>query len=281
VAAIRITLRQLEIFAAIYQEGSITRAARRIGLSQAATSQALAELENQLQRRLFDRKGRRIVGNAAGRELLPAAIQVLDRVGDIEAGAGRQAVNLRLYASLTVGNYMLPALVARFARRRPDARFHLAIGNTEQVVRSLVQFESDAGWIEGLSRHPDLDAVAWREDRLVIVAAPGHPLAGRRAAASALAEARWVLREKGSGTRAVFEDAIEGKFRLVTPMPSVLEGFDLGAGFLARRALEKDIVRCLAVERRVQVNQVHAFIVENSAQDGEVVAIVELVHPAV
>ncbi|MGP8247940.1 MAG: LysR substrate-binding domain-containing protein [Bryobacteraceae bacterium] len=214
-AAIRITLRQLEIFAAIYQEGSITRAARRIGLSQAATSQALGELENQLQRRLFDRNGRRIVGNAAGRELLPAAIQVLDRVGDIEAGAGRHPVNLRLYASLTVGNYMLPSLVARFARRHRDARFHVAIGNTDQVVRSVLQFESDAGWIEGLSRHPDLDAFPWREERLAIIAAPGHPLAGRRATAAALAEARWVLREKGSGTRAVFEDAIEGRFRLL------------------------------------------------------------------
>lgn len=248
-AAIRIALRQLEIFAAIYQEGSITGAARRIGLSQAATSQALAELENQLQRRLFDRKGRRIVGNAAGRELLPAAIQVLDRVGDIEAGAGRQAVNLRLYASLTVGNYMLPALVARFARRRPDARFHLAIGNTEQVVRSLVQFESDAGWIEGLSRHPDLDAVAWREDRLAIVAAPGHPLAGRRAAAPALAEARWVLREKGSGTRAVFEDAMEGKFRLLH-VPVELGGIGAikravmhgaGLGCISRSAVEPEL----------------------------------------
>jgi DNA-binding transcriptional LysR family regulator len=76
----RITLRQLEIFAAIYQEQTVTGAARRIGLSQAATSQALAELENLLERRLFDRHGRRVVLNANGRELLPASIQVLDRV---------------------------------------------------------------------------------------------------------------------------------------------------------------------------------------------------------
>ena len=62
----QITLRQLEIFIAIYQEGTITGAADRIGLSQAATSQAIAELENQLQRRLFDRNGRRLKQNAAG-----------------------------------------------------------------------------------------------------------------------------------------------------------------------------------------------------------------------
>jgi len=211
----QITLRQLEIFTAIYQEGSITRAAHRIGLSQAATSQALTELENQLRRRLFDRNGRRIVGNAAGRELLPAATQVLDQVRDIEAGAGNRPLNIKLCASLTVGNYMLPSLIARFTRRHKDARFHLAVGNTDYVVAAVRQFESDAGWVEGFTRHPDLEAFPWREDKLVIIAAPGHPLAGRRATAAMLADQRWVLREEGSGTRAVFEDAIEGRMRLL------------------------------------------------------------------
>lgn len=211
----QITLRQLEIFTAICQEGTITQAARRIGLSQAATSQALAELEDQLQRRLFDRNGRRLKGNASGRELLPAAIQVLDRVRDIEAGAGQSSLSIRLCASLTVGNYMLPSLIARFVRRHGKARFQMEVGNTDHVVTSVRQFESDAGWIEGFFRDPDLHSFPWREDRLVIIAAPNHPLAGRKATAAALAETPWVLREKGSGTRAVFEEAIAGEFRLL------------------------------------------------------------------
>jgi DNA-binding transcriptional LysR family regulator len=211
----QITLRQLEIFAAICQQGTITGAARRIGLSQAATSQALAELENQLQRRLFDRHGRRLQQNAAGSELFPHAIEVLDRVRDIERGAGEPYFHIRLCASLTVGNYMLPSFIGRFARRHPGARFQMAIGNTEHVVAAVRQFESDAGWVEGLARDPELRSVAWREDRLVIIAAPNHPLAGRRATAAALAEAAWVLREKGSGTREVFEEAIAGQFNLL------------------------------------------------------------------
>ena len=245
----QITLRQLEIFAAIYREGSVTRAAHRLALSQAATSQALAELENQLQRRLFDRNGRRIVGNAAGRELLPAASEVLDRVREIEAGTGRRPLNLNLFASLTVGNYMLPPLIARFTRRRREAHFHLAIGNTEHVVASLLQFESDAGWIEGFSRHPDLAAFPWREDRLVIVAPPGHALAGKRASPAILAEARWVLREKGSGTREVFDDAIANSFRPLHP-PVELGGIGAikravmcGAGLscISRSAVEPEL----------------------------------------
>jgi DNA-binding transcriptional LysR family regulator len=210
----QITLRQLEIFAAICQEGTITGAARRIGLSQAATSQALAELENQLQHRLFDRHGRRVVANASARELLPEATEVLDRVRDIQGGASIRPLRLGLCASMTVGNYMLPSVVARFSRRYPDARFHIEIANTERVVASVRQFESDAGWIEGVAHASDLKAIRWREDRLVIVAAPAHPLAGRRAGPGALAEARWVFREQGSGTRSVFEDAIAGRFSL-------------------------------------------------------------------
>jgi DNA-binding transcriptional LysR family regulator len=248
-ASMQITLRQLEIFAAIYREGAITRAAQRIGLSQAATSQALAELENQLQRRLFDRNGRRIVGNSAGRDLFPAAIQVLDRVRDIAAGAGHGQMNIKLCASLTVGNYMLPSLIARFTRRHRDAHFHLEIGNTAHVIASVQQFDSDAGWVEGLSRHPDLEAFPWREDKLVIVAAPGHPLAGRQATAAALADARWVLREKGSGTRDVFEEAIAGRFR---PLKVPLEFGGVGAvkravmagaglGCISRSAVEPEL----------------------------------------
>src|SRR5262249_46886086 len=148
--------------------------------------QALAELENLLERKLFDRHGRRIVLNAAGRQLLPAAADILDRVPDIEGAAAHRPVRIRICARLTAGHYMLPPHIARFARSHRDYQFHVDLGNTEQVVESLLRFESDAGWIEGLLQHPDLTAYPWREDELVIVSRPGHPLAGRRASAAQL-----------------------------------------------------------------------------------------------
>jgi DNA-binding transcriptional LysR family regulator len=258
----RITLRQLEIFAAVCQEGTLTSAADRVGLSQAAASQALAELEGQLQRRLFDRKGRRLKENTTGRELLPDAIQILDRVRQIESGAG-QAVNIRIAASLTVGNYMLPDFVGRFARRHPHAHFRMEIGNTEFVAASVRQFESDAGWIEGLARHPDLLSFPWREDQLVIIAAPNHPLAGRQATPEALAKESWVLRETGSGTREVFEDAIAGKFQL-SRVPIELGGIGAtkravmaGAGLscISRSVIELELnARQLALVRTPWLN---------------------------
>ena len=215
-----ITLRQLEIFAAIYREQTVTGAARKIGLSQAAASQALAELENLLQRKLFDRHGRRVVLNPTGRQLLPAAVDVLDRVRDIEIGGKHNTASVSALASLTVGNYILPNIIDRFVRTHRSYNFHVGIGNTDQVVESLLRFESDVGWIEGLAEHSDLAAFPWRRDELVIVVKPGHPLAGRKASPDDLAASTWVLREKGSGTRAVFERAISGKFR---PLPARIE----------------------------------------------------------
>jgi DNA-binding transcriptional LysR family regulator len=211
----QITIRQLEIFAAIYRERTVTAAARKIGLSQAATSQALAELENLLQRKLFDRHGRRISLNSTGRQLVPAAVEVLDRVRDIEVAGTRHPSSVFAFASLTVGNYILPEIIARFVRTHHNCHFHVGIGNTDQVVESLLRFESDVGWIEGLAQHPDLAFFPWKRDELVVVAKPGHPFAGRKASPDDLASAAWVLREKGSGTRAVFEHAIAGRFRPV------------------------------------------------------------------
>ena len=210
----RVTLRQLEIFTAICQEQTITGAAGKIGLSQAAASQALAELEQLLNRKLFDRRGRRIVLNAAGRDLLPEAVQVLDRIGRIESAKKPESHHLHISASLTAGSYLLPPVIARFMRTRPQARFRVDLGNTEAVVESLLQFESEVGWIEGRVHHADLREFPWKEDELVIIVPAGHRLAARRATVEDLANEPWVVREKGSGTRAIFESAIAGKFDL-------------------------------------------------------------------
>lgn len=248
-ATMRITLRQLEIFTEIYRARTVTGAGRRIGLSQAATSQALAELENLLETKLFDRHGRRVVLNLTGRKLLPAAVEVLDRVRDIESSGSRNLVSVSLFASLTVGNYMLPRIISRFLRSHRHYHFSLGIGNTDQVMESLLQFQSDAGWIEGLVGHPLLAAFPWRRDELFVVARPDHPLAARNATPDELAGSAWVLRERGSGTRAVFEHAIEGRFRLAR-IPIECGGIEavkgavlagIGLGCMSRSAVAAEL----------------------------------------
>jgi DNA-binding transcriptional LysR family regulator len=213
---VRLTLRQLEIFRAVAQTGSTTAAADDVALSQSATSAALNELERLLGARLFDRVGKRLLLNDNGRVLLPTARALLDGVRNIEDGfdadgSGTPA-DLRLAASTTIGNYVLPPLLARFREQTPSSRLQLQIGNTLDVVTAVADFDADLGLIEGPCHASDLTVIPWLEDELVIVAAPRHPLA--RAAASdkltlrQLRQAQWLLRETGSGTREAVEHAL-------------------------------------------------------------------------
>lgn len=206
----RITLRQLEIFAAIASHGHVTRAAEAIAMTQSAASMALAELEQQLGSTLFDRIGRQMLLNEAGRQLLPDALDVLDRVRDIEAATGSSelAFDLRLGASLTIGNYLFPALLAELSRRHPRGHVRLSLKNTELVIADLVSYRVDLGFVEGPVQDGRLRCYPWRRDRLTVFVHADHPLAGKTATREDLKTVSWILREKGSGTREVFERAL-------------------------------------------------------------------------
>jgi DNA-binding transcriptional LysR family regulator len=206
---IKLTLRELEVFLATARAGGVTAAAEQVGLSQSAASSALGELERRLGVQLFDRVGRRLELNEHGRWLLPQAEAVLAQAGEIETRFNTDApARLRLFASSTIGNRVMPELIARFLQMAPSNRIELAIGNTADAVAAVTSFEADMGLIEGICDDARILAEPWLHDKLVIVAAPDHPLAGRAATPQQLASQRWVLREPGSGTREVLAAAL-------------------------------------------------------------------------
>jgi DNA-binding transcriptional LysR family regulator len=222
----RLTLRQLQIFTAIASTGSTTAAAQLVALSQSATSNALNELEGLLDARLFDRIGKRLVLNDVGRALLPQVRALLDSAMSIESqfgmeGGGRSGngytTQLRIGASTTIGNYLLPGIIASYLNTLPEpARnnpyIDVSIGNSSEIAAIVARMEVDVGLIEGPCHEPDLEARPWLEDKLVIVCSPFHPLAKRdmrsRVVFKELRQQRWLLREPGSGTREVVEGAL-------------------------------------------------------------------------
>ena len=176
----RITLKQLDVFAAVAREGSVTRASEWLNLTQSATSMALSDLESQLGEKVFDRVGRRLQINDLGHRLLPLALESVARVREIEdicrgdlPGSGR----LRIGASLSVGNYLMPQRIGDYLQLHPEAEISLDVGNTRHVVESVRQFTCDIGFIEGFCHDPDIDVLPWIDDELVIFASPQHPLA--------------------------------------------------------------------------------------------------------
>jgi DNA-binding transcriptional LysR family regulator len=201
----RLTLRQLDVMVAVAHSGSTTEAGRRLALSQSAVSAALAELEAQLGTRVFDRVGKRVVLNDAGRLLLPRALALLDQVRGIETLFADGAAALRIGASTTVGNYLMPAVLGAFTRAWPRAGFELEVGNTQDVIEAVAGYRVDLGFIEGPCHDDAIDVEPWLVDPLVVVASPQHELAQRCATTPELAQARWILREPGSGTREAVE----------------------------------------------------------------------------
>lgn len=207
----RFTLRQLEIFVAVAQSGSVSRAAERLSLSQSATSTALAELEKAYSQMLFDRVGKTLRLNDTGQWLLGRATGILDRAQELEDTLStRTAVGpLRLGASLTIGNYLATLFVADFLKLHAASRVQLAVHNSSDIVAAVARFELDLGLIEGEALHPDVVAEPWLHDELVVFAAPDHPLAGKASVSRAdVLACDWILREPGSGTRATFDHAL-------------------------------------------------------------------------
>ena len=174
---LHLTLRQLEIFCAVAQAGTTVAAAEAVALSQSATSAALQQLESGLGVPLFERVGKRLVLNDAGRALLPQALAVLEQTRGIEqafsAKAANMPVRLRVAASTTIGTYALPQVLARLARSHPLVRVDLQIANTQEVGEAVQALEVDLGLIEGSSHWQGLEVEPWLSDELVIVASPG------------------------------------------------------------------------------------------------------------
>jgi len=220
VNALRVTLRQLQIFRVVAESGSTAAAAAAISLSQSATSAAINELERTLELQLFDRIGKRLQLNDNGRALLPQTLALLDAAGWIERWALDRESHigtLRIGASTTIGNYLLPAILAGFrsslsATAQQNWQVQVTIANTATVARSVAAFELDLGLIEGPCHEPELTVQAWLEDELVVVAGANDPILPRgrrgRISLAALSKATWLLREEGSGTREIINQLL-------------------------------------------------------------------------
>lgn len=266
----KITLRQLEVFAAIASFGQVTRAAQSVAITQSAASMALADLERQLDAPLFDRVGRRLVLNETGRMLINRARDVIDRARDIEALAGDtgSAFDIRLGASVTVGNHLLPDVIRILRQTTPNGRVHIQRFNTEQVLEKLLSFEIDVGFVEGPVEDIRFRCLDWKVDELVVFAAPTHSLAGRSLKPSDLGEAQWILRENGSGSRVVFERAcaengITPCVTLELEQPEAIRQCvraGLGISCLSRLDLEDSFARGLLVPLSTPFLQLHRRI---------------------
>jgi molybdate transport repressor ModE-like protein len=216
----------LELLLAVARLGSLGRAARELGITQPAASSRIRSMERQLGVALVDRSPRGSRLTDAGALVTDWARRVVEAAEAFDAGAqalrDRRDSRLRVAASMTIAEYLLPGWLLALRAQRPDTAVSLLAGNSAAVAERLLAGEADLGFVEGLSTPPALDSTVIAHDRLIVVTAPGHPWARRRAALAGaeLAATPLILREEGSGTRQVLDAALGGLARPLIELSS-------------------------------------------------------------
>ncbi|MGY3090639.1 DNA-binding transcriptional LysR family regulator [Hymenobacter sp. UYAg731] len=251
---------RLRVFEAVARHLSFTKAAQELFVTQPAVTKHIHELEKHYGQRLLARRGNRVALTEAGRLLqghaeavAASAQQLADQLlalRDPDEAAGR----LRLGASTTLSQYVLPGVLPAFQARYPNVQLTLTNANSERIAEALLRGELDLGFVEGRSRSRDLHYELLLPDELVAVrrATPAGPPAQPLPPAQALAHPL-VLRERGSGTLEVLEFALrELKIKLSTlpvafyfdnteAIKGYLEAAPEALGFVSRRALAREL----------------------------------------
>jgi DNA-binding transcriptional LysR family regulator len=208
-----VTLEQLRIFVSVAHVEHFTRAAEHLKISQSAVSTAIASLESRYKVLLFDRSRRQVELTAAGNVFLAEAEAVLARVDlaerRLEDLADLRIGRLAVAASQTAANYWLPSLLNAFHERYPGVDIDLSDGNSTEVEKRVLRGQVDLGIVEQDPHDGTLLVEPLATDTLIAVVGRRHSWFGRdRVEWEELIDSPWVMREPGSGTRALFEAAL-------------------------------------------------------------------------
>jgi len=270
----KITLKQLAVFVSIYQTGSTSRASEELHLSQSAVSSALTELESRLQMPLFERVGRRLNQHANAHPVYIQAQAILGQSLTLEHYHKHHAEQIHIGASTTIGNYVLPPLLAKLYAVLPDSNVDMYIANTQEVVSEVEQLNIDIALVEGMPRPSDTKVIeqrSWRTDTLMVfakrdskwlidIAAYDNDDNCYRLTTAQLAKLPLLVREAGSGTRQIIDE------QLLQHMPDAevimaiqqseaikhMVSADIGLGCLSQHVIQAE----LASDKLVQVKVV-------------------------
>jgi DNA-binding transcriptional LysR family regulator len=247
------TLRQLTTLRALDRTGSLSAAGRQLGLSQPAVSLQMKELRAEIGVDLFRARGRRLELTEAGGELVRYAERILalaEEAPEAARAKARRGGLVRVAASSTPGVSLLPDLIARYRRSKPDVRVTLTVTNTEDVEQKIRRAEVDLGVVGGRLGSGDLRVEPWWSDELVLVVSPSHRLARRRTVApSDLSGELLLSREHGSATRTTYEAVFLAAGLPLPPSHVVGDGeaikravaAGMGISFLSRHSVREEV----------------------------------------
>lgn len=255
-----LSLTQLEVLVGVVDAGSFSEAARRLYLSQPSISNHVRQLESSLGVQLVERTSQGARPTAAGEVVVDHAKQVFELLGRLERAAaefqGLEAGRLVIAGTTTLGTYLLPRLVADFARQAPRVSCQIRVGNEDTVESWLLHGEVPIGLCVDDPRQEQLLAESMFDEEMILVAAAGSHLAGRSLSAEDLQHERFLMREMGSATRRQQEAAL-ATWGLTSVQRWDLWGTDtlkesvhagLGVALISEHAVRREIDSGLLVE---------------------------------
>jgi len=207
---------QLKIFKTVVETGGFSLAAQELHMTQSSVSQQIHTLETHYGMKLFDRMYRKIIVTQAGAALYPYAIE-LERLYQ-ETNKTMQALKediagqLRIGCSMTIGEYFMPSILVSFSRMHPLVASTMDVANTEQITSMVIGGSISLGFIEG--HYEQMDMLADKQfagDQLIVIAPMDSKLSLKPMSLAELMNARWVMREKDSGTRIIFEEYLSSR----------------------------------------------------------------------
>jgi DNA-binding transcriptional LysR family regulator len=247
---------RLKVFRTVADKRSFRHAAEALHLTQPAVSLQIKALEAEIGLQVVHRNGKGVVLTDAGARLLRYAEQIatISRAArqDLAQMKGPERNELKVGASTTIAQYVLPKLIGEFMRSERAVKASVLSGNTDKTAHDLLEGDVDIGLVEGPTWEPLLKAEPFLADEVVIIAAAGHRWANRTISVPQLLEVPLILRETGTGTRRVVEAALRDKgvtfkdLNVVSELDSTeaiktsVEA-GLGFGFVSRRAIYKEL----------------------------------------
>lgn len=244
-----------ETFLVLCETMNYTRAAERLCLTQPAVTHHIHYLEDYYGCRLFSYEGKVLRLTEAGVRLRELTRSMAYNSRKIESVMSASApLCLRVGASKTIGEYLIAPRIERFLRSQPAASFSLLVDNTQVLLQALEAGELDFVLVEGFFDQARYEAQLYRQESFFGVCPPGHRLAGRSVPLDELIGERLIIREAGSGTRAIFEEALHRRNYTLQNFESLVTISDfstikslvadgLGVSFLYAPVVERELAQ--------------------------------------
>ncbi|MBP3950696.1 selenium metabolism-associated LysR family transcriptional regulator [Bacillus suaedae] len=198
-------LDQLKLFVTVVEQRHFSKAAKLLNVTQPNVSLQIRRLEEEFGTTLFVRSPKRVQVTDSGELLYLKAKKILSLYEQAKQEIEQQQVEIKgvikIGASFTIGEYILPRILAEFANQYTEVKVEVFVGNTEEVIEKINKHELDIGLVEG-QVNSNIRMYPFMEDELILIAPPNHEYAQLRSIKpEMLDEQVWILREKGSGTR--------------------------------------------------------------------------------